>query len=407
MILKFKKFLQNRLALKILISILLFGSILSVSTTFVQLYFDSHKNLKEVKKSITIIKETRLEPISLSLYNYNVSQLEIQLESLLNLPGIEYLKITEKGGFEKTVGTFDDTGERLIKETIDLQYIDASKRITALGKLEITAKLHNPYHRIYERLPALFITNSIKALITAILIFVIVQYLITRHLSSIASYASNVSMEKLDTPLSLKRKSLFFIKEDEFDQLIYAINNMRLRLKKDIEKQSEYETRLLRSEERLRQLVNATRDAVVVHENGKIIFANTQFYSMVGYEQDELKNVNIITKLMAPASSQVAMEKVSSKKLGHYEVVGYKKDETTFPAEIHTKIMEFHGREVRVASIRDITDYKKTQEEIAKLRNFLKSIIDSMPSFIAGVDPKGKVTEWNIEAEKLTGVSAK
>ncbi|MCK5098623.1 MAG: PAS domain S-box protein, partial [Desulfobacteraceae bacterium] len=41
------------------------------------------------------------------------------------------------------------------------------------------------------------------------------------------------------------------------------------------------------------------------------------------------------------------------------------------------------------------------------LRNFLKSIIDSMPSFIAGVDPKGKVTEWNIEAEKLTGVSAK
>ncbi|MCK5096878.1 MAG: PAS domain S-box protein, partial [Desulfobacteraceae bacterium] len=343
MILKFKEFLQNRLALKILIYILLFGSVLSLSTTFVQLYLDSKKNLKEVRKSITIIKETRLEPISLSLYNYNVSQLEIQLESLLNLKGIEQLKITEKGGFEKIVGTLNKTGERIIKEEIDLQYIDASKRVTTLGKLEITAKLHNPYHRIYKKLPVLLITNSIKALITAILIFGIIQYLITRHLSFIANYASNVSMEKLDTPLSLKRKPLFFIKEDELDQLIYAINSMRLRLKKDIEKQSEYEKKLLRSEERLRQLVNASRDAIVIHEKGMLVFANDQYYSMLGYKPDELTGVNILSKTMTPESVVLINKMISLEQFGNYEVTAQKKDKTTFPAELNSTGMEFHG----------------------------------------------------------------
>ncbi|MCP3900218.1 MAG: hypothetical protein GY707_10960, partial [Desulfobacteraceae bacterium] len=206
MILKFKNFLKNRLALKILISILLCSSILSLSTTFVQLYFDSKKNLKEVKKNILNIKETRLMPISLSLYNFNTSQLDIQLESLLYLNGIKFLKITEKEGLEKSVGEFDKTWERVIKEEVELNYTDASGEVIALGSLMIIAKLDSPYQRILLRLPELLIANLIKALIIAVLIFGIIQYLITRHLAFIANYASNFSMEKLDTELNINRK---------------------------------------------------------------------------------------------------------------------------------------------------------------------------------------------------------
>jgi len=406
MISHIKKFLKNRIAFKILIAIFLLGSFISISTTVAQLYFDSKNNLKEAKQSIGIIKKTSIEAISLSLYNFNISQLEVQLASLLNLPGIQYLRITDNIGFELSAGSFDQSWENIIKETVNIEYTDVSKQLINLGQLEIIAKPHNLYISIYETLPILMFTNFIKALIMGILIFVLVHFLITRHLRSIVNYASNVNMNKLDTPLYLERKPSLFIKKDELDQLIDALNNMRLRLKQDIEKQSKYETRLVRSEERLRQLVNATRDAVVVHENGIIIFANAQFYNMLGYEPEELKNINIITKVMIPESSEFSQKMVASQKLDHYEVTGLKKDSTTFAAEIHTKVMEFHGKDVRVASIRDISDYKKTQEEIAKLRNFLKSIIDSMPSFIAGVDIEGKITEWNNEAGKLTGYPA-
>ncbi|MCP3901123.1 MAG: PAS domain S-box protein, partial [Desulfobacteraceae bacterium] len=110
---------------------------------------------------------------------------------------------------------------------------------------------------------------------------------------------------------------------------------------------------------------------------------------------------------MIPESVIYINKMISSNFFGKYEVIAQKKDKTTFPAELQSAGMEFHGEKVRIVSIRDVSEYKKTQEEIAKLRNFLRSIIDSMPSFIAGVNTKGMVTAWNTEAEKLTGVLAK
>jgi len=54
----------------------------------------------------------------------------------------------------------------------------------------------------------------------------------------------------------------------------------------------------------------------------------------------------------------------------------------------------------------DITERKEAEEELNSLRNYLKNIIDSMPSILVGVDLQGRVTQWNREAEKATGLKA-
>ncbi len=46
------------------------------------------------------------------------------------------------------------------------------------------------------------------------------------------------------------------------------------------------------------------------------------------------------------------------------------------------------------------------QHRAINLQSLLKNIIDSMPSVIVGIDSSGKVTQWNIEAEKETGLSS-
>lgn len=53
----------------------------------------------------------------------------------------------------------------------------------------------------------------------------------------------------------------------------------------------------------------------------------------------------------------------------------------------------------------DITEQRQAEEQMWQLRKFLKSIIDSMPSAIVGVDPAGRITQWNREAWNLTGFS--
>ncbi|MEE4241390.1 MAG: PAS domain S-box protein [Desulfopila sp.] len=55
----------------------------------------------------------------------------------------------------------------------------------------------------------------------------------------------------------------------------------------------------------------------------------------------------------------------------------------------------------------DITDRKIAEEELRKLRNYLANIIDSMPSVLVGVNLDGIVTQWNMEAKRITGLSSR
>jgi PAS domain S-box-containing protein len=48
----------------------------------------------------------------------------------------------------------------------------------------------------------------------------------------------------------------------------------------------------------------------------------------------------------------------------------------------------------------------RRESDLNKLRETLKNIVDSMPSVLVGVDPEGRVTQWNREAEMFTGIAA-
>ena len=54
----------------------------------------------------------------------------------------------------------------------------------------------------------------------------------------------------------------------------------------------------------------------------------------------------------------------------------------------------------------DISAIKGAEEELRRLRNYLSNIINSMPSVLVGVDAEGKITQWNDEARRVTGVNS-
>jgi PAS domain S-box-containing protein len=51
-------------------------------------------------------------------------------------------------------------------------------------------------------------------------------------------------------------------------------------------------------------------------------------------------------------------------------------------------------------------EIERRESDLKKLREMLRSIVDSMPSVLVGVDPEGRVTQWNREARKQTGIGA-
>lgn len=54
-----------------------------------------------------------------------------------------------------------------------------------------------------------------------------------------------------------------------------------------------------------------------------------------------------------------------------------------------------------------VSAIQKSNFELNEVRLYLKNIFDSMPSILIGVDSDGKVTQWNMEAEKITQLSEK
>jgi len=55
---------------------------------------------------------------------------------------------------------------------------------------------------------------------------------------------------------------------------------------------------------------------------------------------------------------------------------------------------------------KEVGERKKAEKELQKFQNYLTNIIDSMPSMLIGVDPDGKVTQWNVGVELATGTCA-
>jgi PAS domain S-box-containing protein len=53
----------------------------------------------------------------------------------------------------------------------------------------------------------------------------------------------------------------------------------------------------------------------------------------------------------------------------------------------------------------DITERRRTEREVRRLRNYLGNIIDAMPSILVGMDHDFRVTLWNHWAEVATGVA--
>jgi PAS domain S-box-containing protein len=54
----------------------------------------------------------------------------------------------------------------------------------------------------------------------------------------------------------------------------------------------------------------------------------------------------------------------------------------------------------------EIAERKRAEAEVERLKNYLANIIDSMPSILVGMDRNEIVTQWNRQAERISGFSA-
>lgn len=112
---------------------------------------------------------------------------------------------------------------------------------------------------------------------------------------------------------------------------------------------------LRNSEKRFRQLAQATWEGILIYDRGRLLQANTQLCQMFGYQEEELLDQQICTKLLDPNSFRAFTDALPTDQTGPYEARGIRRDGTTFPVEIRVKQIDFQGKQVQVAAIRDVS----------------------------------------------------
>ena len=204
-------------------------------TTAIQLGFDYIDGVNEVKKVLSLVDHSYASAIENSLWNFDKAQLEVQLEGVLRLPGIQHIALYDSDGtLIQDVGVRSE--ERIITREINLFY-DYSQSLerVLVGRLQVDASLQYVVDRIYKKVLVVFFTQLAKTLLVSFLIYLIFSRVLTTHLLQISRYLQKVSFAKNDKlegalkgDLALNRKPR---SSDELDILVGAINQMQRSLR--------------------------------------------------------------------------------------------------------------------------------------------------------------------------------
>lgn len=146
----------------------------------------------------------------------------------------------------------------------------------------------------------------------------------------------------------------------------------------DITRQRRAEEAFAESEERFRQLFENSVDALFIHdEEGRIVDCNVEAYRSLGYTREELlalsvKDIaeDVISEeereaMVGETPWQRAMSGRPGKPVGTHENRHRRRDGTTFPVEVALASMDYGGRRMIFAAVRDITERKAREERLS------------------------------------------
>jgi len=230
---------NKKLTITLFSFLFLISIIFTIIQTGIVLKNDYDNSIKLVNKSICQIKTSRIDSISIAIWQLDNSQLEIIIDGILKLPGITYIEIKENNA--NIISRGKKKKSYIIEEHIELVHknIENSK----LGTIYVQGSYENSIDRIQNEITDKILIETLKVFsITLILIF-IVQKLIIRHLAAMANYTITLDAKKLSTPLILNKK-VDEKNPDSIDIVVDSINTMRKNLISDIEEQEKQQANL-------------------------------------------------------------------------------------------------------------------------------------------------------------------
>ncbi|MBR8536597.1 PAS domain S-box protein [Carboxylicivirga sediminis] len=164
----------------------------------------------------------------------------------------------------------------------------------------------------------------------------------------------------------------------------------------------EYNQAIKDSEERFRALSEAATEGIFITENGYCLEANKSGCELFGYEHDELVGM-LATEVFDKESRQLVIDHIKEEYEDKYEAIGLRKDGSKFLAEIHGQNYIYRGKNVRITSIRDVTEHRHAQRALTESEEKYREVVENAGDGILLGNLKGEIIEVNKAFLKMTG----
>lgn len=182
---------------------------------------------------------------------------------------------------------------------------------------------------------------------------------------------------------------------------------------RDVSEHKRTEEALRDSESRSRAIYEGSNDAVMLLTEKGFFDCNRRTLEMFGVESKSefvgMHPADVSPRLQPDGrdSLSAAQERIETAfSRGHYrfEWMHRRRNGEDFPAEVLLSAHDFAGERVLQATVRDITDRKKTEEELRRAHAETEQILSSISSILIGVDRDDRVSRWNATSASTFGL---
>ncbi|MFX0092477.1 MAG: PAS domain S-box protein, partial [Candidatus Hodarchaeota archaeon] len=149
----------------------------------------------------------------------------------------------------------------------------------------------------------------------------------------------------------------------------------------DITERKRAEDALRESEIKYRSLVENSLQGILIHQDGRIVFANPAVPEIFGYTMQELLNFEEMPSIIHPEDYEFFFSRVRDSSAGkpspsRFEFRGFHKQGEICWIEAFVSLIQYQGRSALLVSIIDITERKRAEQKLNMYHEQLEELVD-------------------------------
>ncbi|MDF9409108.1 PAS domain S-box protein [Pelotomaculum isophthalicicum JI] len=178
---------------------------------------------------------------------------------------------------------------------------------------------------------------------------------------------------------------------NHLEKLVIELRTTNERLQQEITERKQIEEALRESEERYRQLVELSPDAIFLHSKDRLDFINEAAAKLIGAESPEEAIGMPMIDLIEPDYREIVSEKwrlvqEEGKRVPSKEEKLIQFDGTVIDIEVMTAPLTFQGKPKILAVVRDITERKQAEKALKESHDRFVTVLDSLDTGVYVID---------------------